>query len=89
MLLNKSCSKVYSKPYWKSAVRAVRACPRLPESQRVRRATHTHSATMALKNRMLCYVMGTLAAGAAISLALNVGILLTAFPGWIDNVGEC
>lgn len=42
---------------------------------------------MALKNRMLCYVMGTLAAGATISLALNVGILLAAFPDWIDNVG--
>lgn len=43
---------------------------------------------MALKARMLCYVMGTLVVGVLLSLAFNIGMLLVAFPDWIENVAD-
>ena len=41
---------------------------------------------MGLKRRMMLYLMGTLATGVVVSLAINVGLLLAAFPGWVENV---
>lgn len=41
---------------------------------------------MGLKRRMMLYLMGTLATGVVVSLSINVGLLLAAFPGWVENV---
>lgn len=44
---------------------------------------------MNLKNRMLCYIVGSLLTGIVLTVVINVVLLAVFFPTWIQQTGQC